>query len=210
MEKERDGNSIQTSEIKEIRRLIVNRNVKDLLEMGTYRGNLVLSLYDLVVDEHDGSITSVDIKQPNDYNNENKIYIEEHNMKEVHLSVAGANRFFARNSKTFDMVILDGDLSYAQVKNDLENSLAVITEDGIIVMCRYRDSSSVQAVANEIDGRLYDKSLIHTVHQLMIVSKKEIVRPPPKFEVSKVANEDDVRSDEIKESITEEEKKNDD
>jgi predicted O-methyltransferase YrrM len=205
MKIKRDGNSIQTSEINEIRRLIVNKNIKDLLEIGTYRGNLVLSLYDLVVEEHDGSITSVDMKQPNDYDKENKKYIDEHNMKEVHLSVIGANKFFARNNKSFDMVILDGNLSYDQVKSDLENSIGVITEDGIIVICRYRNSSSVQAVVNEIDERLYDKMLIHTVHHLMTVSKKKSVRTPPKFEVSKVANENDMRSDEIKEPIIQEE-----
>jgi len=210
MESYRDGNSIQASEINEIRRLVTNRNVKTLLEIGTYRGNVAFSLYDLVVEEHEGSITSVDIKQQNEYNKLNKLYIEEHEMKNIHLSLAGSNRFFVKNNKTFDMVILDGEQSYDQVKNDLKNALDVLTENGIVLVYRYRNSVPAQRVINELDGSKYNKVLIHTVRHLMTISKKEIVRELPKVEISKPMDDDSITMKEIKnDKITSEEKKDD-
>lgn len=171
MEINRSGNSIQASEIDKIRGLVSNRNIKDLLEIGTYRGNVVFSLYDLVVEENKGSLTSVDIRQSNDYHKQNKFNIKEHELKDIHLSVEGSDRFFAKNNKKFDMIILDGDQSYDQLKQDLANSCDALMEDGIILMHDYRDMTSVQAVVNELDGNIYEKELIHTVHHLMMISK---------------------------------------
>ena len=212
MEPYRDGNSIQASEIDKIRGLISNRTIKKLLEIGTYRGNIVFSLYDLVVEENEGSLTSVDIRQSNDYHKQNKLYAKEHELGNIYFSFEGSDRFFVKNNKKFDMIILDGDQSYDQLKRDMANSCDVLMDGGVILMHDYRDLSSVQMVANEVDGNRYKKELIHTVHHLMMISKKKFVENSPKNQSSKSSDEiieDDISSKEVYDNKIKEEKKKD-
>ena len=42
--------------------------------------------------------------------------------------------FFKSNDKTFDIIFVDGDHQYNQVKQDVENSLKCISENGMVIM----------------------------------------------------------------------------
>ena len=55
-----------------------------------------------------------------------------------------SDEFFAKNTKKFDLIFIDGDHSYEQSKRDLANSIKALATDGFIVMhdCNPRTASA--------------------------------------------------------------------
>ena len=194
----RDGNSIKKSEIEDIRKIIIESKFKSLLEIGTYRGNCVFSFYDLIAVNNNGMIVSVDTDKPNAvwsrselrYNHDaNMSQIEEGKLKNIELSMQGSNDFFNDNTNNFDLIIIDGDRSYAQVKKDLVNSLKCLTKSGLIILHDYR-MSDVHRAVDEVDRKKYNVGHRHTVHHLGLISKKEVKKEIVKPKSDLVFSED--------------------
>lgn len=93
-------------------------NCKDYLEIGVSTGENIYQIrynveYCVGVDMNDNI--------PND---KDKITFE----------LMSSDTFFQKNSKMFDIIFIDGDHNYQQVKIDFENALQVLNKYGIVIL----------------------------------------------------------------------------
>ncbi|KIT17940.1 class I SAM-dependent methyltransferase [Jannaschia aquimarina] len=74
------------------------------------------------------------------------------NAKADHCMTSDA--FFAQNARTFDIVFIDGNHTGEQVRKDIENSLAALSPNGVIVLHDMNPPSMFHArEVYEVDGR---------------------------------------------------------
>lgn len=120
--------------------LIVNLcfNKFKILEIGTHLG---YTTENIAKNNPNAKIKTIDICK--DYNfdtkyqnseildrNQSGIKIKSKNV--IH-ELVDSDLFFEKCSETFDLILIDGDHSYEQVKKDTENALKVIEKNGIII-----------------------------------------------------------------------------
>ena len=96
------------SRLEIVQNIITKKNYSSYLEIGTFRDELFNSInckYKIGVDPVSGG----NIRKTSD-------------------------KFFEENTQTFDLIFIDGLHHYHQVKKDIENSLSVLNDNGIILM----------------------------------------------------------------------------
>jgi hypothetical protein len=99
-----------------IQKLINENQFKTYLEIGTQSSE---SAHQIKIDYKTGVDPKPIKRQSGDFN-------EFHNVT--------SNDFFSKNTKKFDLIFIDGDHSYQQVKMDFQNAMKSISRNGIIVL----------------------------------------------------------------------------
>lgn len=93
-------------------------NVQDYLELGVYSGDTLFKLSTIC------NVVGVDIK-------------DEFRLKEQfgdRFFQETTDEFFAQNRRTYDVVFIDADHSFASVKKDFVNSLKILNPMGLIIL----------------------------------------------------------------------------
>jgi len=116
------------------------KNLKgiDYLEIGTFEGRSAVSIGQLGITN---SITCVDTFEGSPEHNDINFEIVYKNCKEnlykinckTNLYKKDSNSFFIENKKKFDVIYIDGSHYYEDVKNDLNQSLAILKKNGILI-----------------------------------------------------------------------------
>lgn len=86
------------------------------LELGVYDGLTLNKIYSL-----SSKTTGVDI-----------VDIRPNKISSFYLGKT--DDFFIQNKETYDMIFIDGDHSFEQVKKDFENSMSILNKHGIIIL----------------------------------------------------------------------------
>lgn len=73
--------------------------------------------------DYDETFANIDVNQ--------KIGVDPKRGGNVRLT---SDEFFATNSLKFDVIFIDGNHTYEQIRNDIENSLSCLKEQGIIIV----------------------------------------------------------------------------
>jgi hypothetical protein len=100
-----------------VRWLVDLTNCQDYLEIGVENGDCVYNVRDYVK-----RCVAVDVVDKMT----DKKDIEFFHMK--------SDEFFEKNIDTFDIIFIDGDHDYEQVRKDFENAIKILNELGIIIM----------------------------------------------------------------------------
>lgn len=96
--------------------------LKNILEIGTYRSQSTWWL-SKIAQMTDGYVTSVDPAPTIMMDLPNTGYVREF-----------SDDFFARNTQKFDLILIDGDHSYAACDKDIKNSKKALSPGGVIVV----------------------------------------------------------------------------
>lgn len=98
-----------------IKWIIKLTNCQSYLELGVEYGTNILNVKDFVK-----KCVAVDIAELFDKQN-------------IEFNLMSTDEFFLKNKDTFDIIFIDADHNYKQVKKDFENSLKILNKFGIII-----------------------------------------------------------------------------
>jgi len=120
------------------------KNVKNILEIGSYEGRSAIFF---LKNFSDSNITCVDTWSGSDEHNSVNFQLIEKNF-DLNTSIyqsnnllmkhkMTSNEFFQKNDKHFDLIYVDGDHSFDQVKIDLINSWNILKNGGFLILDDY-------------------------------------------------------------------------
>ncbi len=137
-----DGGSLPI-DIALLKALARKFNVKDYLEIGTWRGESVANVASVVENCYTLNLSDEEMLKMNltpDYIKSHRFFSE--NLKNVKHINAHSHRFDFDSLKTkFDMVFVDGDHHYESVKKDTQTAFSILkSDDSIIVWHDYAAS----------------------------------------------------------------------
>lgn len=137
--------------------LAIKYKVKDYLEIGTWRGESVANVADVVDKAYTLNLPSSDLKNLGKSSN----YIDSHaffskNLKNVvHLQGNSHTFDFESLNQKFDMIFIDGDHHYESVKKDTETAFKLLkNENSIIVWHDY--ASNPETIRWDVLSGIYD------------------------------------------------------
>ena len=122
------------SEFKEVLKLIEERGVKTILEIGAYEGGTTAAFLEMGC-----KVVSIDLEHKSNLEYENLIKItgDSHAPKTIDKAAFSLLDFKIDN---FDMLFIDGDHTFEGVKNDYINYFHLLKSDGIICLHDIKES----------------------------------------------------------------------
>lgn len=176
------GHSISVDELKYIKELLIKKKAKSLLEIGTYKGWSLFSLYEIIRNQR-GSVIGVDYI-PQRYESyaegyspdideiwskeammkrykDNLNLIKENDLENIQLFNKGSDYFFKENELNFDCIILHGCHETNQVKRDMRNAIKYINSNGMIILYPISEgkTSNTKKVFNDASDADFDKEI---------------------------------------------------
>ncbi len=123
---------------------LANKNIKNILEIGSYEGRSAIFFINLF---DNAKITCVDTWVGSDEHNKDNFNQIEKNFDRNVRSITDSEKlnkykstsdlFFKKNSQFFDLIYVDGDHSGEQVLRDLNNSWSFLNKNGFLLIDDY-------------------------------------------------------------------------
>jgi predicted O-methyltransferase YrrM len=167
----------------ELKSLVSNFLKKDcenhILEIGSYEGLSSVFFADNFLFNENSTLTCVDPFLSIDDNDHSELLLsnQEKNFlsnisntsfsDKIIFEKKTSDVFFLENKKVFNFIYIDGSHESSQAVSDLDNSLKVITDGGIIWMDDYLGGSGIKPAVDEyISSKKRPLKLIHNGYQI--------------------------------------------
>lgn len=143
---------------------ILNNNFKTILEIGSYYHFSSVAILEAIGET--GILLSLDIRFPNPefyHPNKNWIRLEQ-----------SSHDILPKLKNKFDLILIDGDHSTNAAKIDIENSLNLINDNGIILIHDSNYSGPKQAIEQVLGDKVQYWSVANTKFHGFGIYKHEI------------------------------------